>query len=102
MSKELANVVTSVFLLAAGSSPESNMLPECNTKTKTVVVQEDWWAGEAVGVDGKDASKLLRAQVDPKFGGRALTCSDCTFLMKELANILSEKKHRVNKKSDNL
>lgn len=41
MSKELENVLTSVFLLAAGSSPESNMLPECNTKTKTVVVQED-------------------------------------------------------------
>lgn len=94
-------MLTSVFLLAAGSSPESNMLPECITKTKTVVVQEDWWAGEAVGVDGKEASKLLRvaAQADPKFGGRVLTYSDCTFLMKELANILSERK-LYNKKSD--
>lgn len=53
-------------------------------------------------MDGKDASKLLRAQVDPKFGGRVLTCSDCTFRIKELANMLSEKINRVNKKSDNL
>lgn len=80
-------------MLAVGSSPESNMLPACMTNAKTVVVHEDWWAGEAVGVDGKDASKLLRVTMhaEPTFGGRVLEYSVCTFLMKELAKMLSEK-----------
>lgn len=56
-SKAPRNVVTSDFL-AVMSTFASRTLPACSTSSSTVVLQ-GWWAGEAVGESGHDASKEL-------------------------------------------